>query len=77
MLLELTEKSEFDCVQIVTKLLATDGLLSLVSRGLGTKILINGIQSAMFTVLFKLAQSAYFDQPQRPLATDMGKSSRQ
>ena len=75
--MECTETSELSCVQIVTKLLATDGLLSLVSRGLGTKILINGIQSAMFTVLFKLAQSAYFDQPQRPLATDIDNSHRQ
>lgn len=55
-------------MQITTQLLAKDGLLSLMSRGLGTKILINGIQSAVFTVLFKLGQNAYFDAPRPPAA---------
>jgi hypothetical protein len=36
-----------------------DGLLGLAMRGLGTKIAINGIQSAVFTVLWKLGQDMY------------------
>jgi hypothetical protein len=58
-------------MQITSKLLTQDGLLSLVSRGLGTRILISGIQSAVFTVLFKLGQAAYFDtEPQTRARTN-------
>lgn len=43
-------------MQIVSKVLAKGGVLGLIGRGLPTKIMINGVQSAFFTVLWKLGQ---------------------
>ena len=39
-------------------IVATDGVLGLMGRGLKTKILANGCQSILFTVLWRLGQDA-------------------
>lgn len=47
----------FTCnVQIVSKVVTKGGVAGLIGRGLPTKIMINGVQSAFFTVLWKLGQ---------------------
>ena len=43
--------------QVVRNIIAKDGLVNgLLIRGLGTKILANGLQGMMFTVLWRLGQ---------------------
>ncbi len=43
--------------QVVRSIIAKDGLVNgLLIRGLGTKILANGLQGMMFTVLWRLGQ---------------------
>ncbi|ORY74500.1 mitochondrial carrier domain-containing protein [Leucosporidium creatinivorum] len=41
-----------------SRIIATEGLLGLFGRGLGTRILANGLQGLMFSVLWKLIQDA-------------------
>ena len=41
-------------MQLVSGVALKDGWLGILHRGLGTKLLINGVQSAVFTVLFKI-----------------------
>ena len=43
--------------QVVQDIVATEGVKSLFTRGLGTKIITNGIQGMMFTVLWKMLQN--------------------
>ena len=44
-------------LQVVRNIIAKDGLVNgLLIRGLGTKILANGLQGMMFTVLWRLGQ---------------------
>lgn len=47
------------CEQVVRGIIAQGGVVSLFGRGLATKITINGIQSSLFTILWKLGQDAY------------------
>lgn len=45
--------------QVVREVIAKEGILGLMGRGLGTKILSNGLQGMMFTVLWRLGQDYY------------------
>jgi hypothetical protein len=47
-------------MQLFAEAIRQHGVVSLFTRGLGTKIIINGIQSMVFTVMFKVGQG-YFD----------------
>jgi hypothetical protein len=48
---------DYKCtVQIISSVVTKGGVMGLVFRGLPTKIMINGVQSAFFTVLWKLGQ---------------------
>ena len=44
---------------IVRSILHKEGVMGLLGRGLGTKIMTNGIQGLMFSVVWKLAQDQY------------------
>ena len=41
------------------EVVAKDGILGLMGRGLGTKIIANGIQAAMFSVLWKSIEKEF------------------
>ena len=45
--------------QVVRSVVARDGLLGLFGRGLKTKIISNGMQGLLFSVLWRLGQDAY------------------
>ena len=45
--------------QVVNKIVRSEGLLGLLSRGLGTRILTSGVQGILFTVLWKLGQELH------------------
>lgn len=45
--------------QVVRSVVATDGVLGLMGRGLKTKILSNGLQGLLFSVLWRLGQDYY------------------
>eukprot|EP00892_Ulva_mutabilis_P012411 jgi/Ulvmu1/9542/UM053_0031.1 len=53
-------------IRVVRAIIEQGGVLSLFGRGLTTKIAINGIQSSLFTVLWKLGQDAYAERAARP-----------
>lgn len=46
-------------LQIVSTVVRKGGVGGLLGRGLPTKIMINGVQSAVFTVLWKLGQELH------------------
>lgn len=46
-------------MQVVRAIVQQGGVVSLFGRGLGTRVAINGIQSSLLTVLWKLGQDAY------------------
>jgi len=43
----------------VREIIAADGVSGLLTRGLTTKILSNGLQGLMFSVLWRLGQDAW------------------
>ena len=45
--------------QAVKDILAKDGMMGLFGRGLKTRIMANGIQGVMFSVLWKLFEDVY------------------
>jgi hypothetical protein len=49
-------------VQIISSVVTKGGVTGLMFRGLPTKIMINGVQSAFFTVLWKLGQELQHDK---------------
>jgi hypothetical protein len=51
-------------LQLVKEIVDKDGVFGLLTRGLGTRIVISGTQSIVFTVLWKLGQAAYSSQSQ-------------
>lgn len=55
----------------VRKVIAEDGLAGLFGRGLSTKIISNGVQGLMFSVLWKLIDEQFFKKEK-----DEGKKSR-
>ena len=48
--------------EVVKQVVAKDGVLGLMGRGLKTKIISNGIQGLMFSVLWRLGQDYYAKQ---------------
>lgn len=46
--------------QVVRAVIAEDGVMGLMGRGLQTKILSNGVQGLMFSVLWKYIDDAFF-----------------
>jgi hypothetical protein len=53
-----TEKLSY--ATTVTRIIKEDGLLGLFGRGLGTKLIANGLQGIMFSVLWKLIDDNFF-----------------
>ena len=45
---------------VLSEVIARDGIGGLLGRGLGTKIMANGIQGAMFSVLWKTIEPLLF-----------------
>ena len=41
------------------EVVATDGILGLMGRGLGTKIISNGIQGVLFSILWKTIEGEF------------------
>ncbi len=54
-----TSKEPLSYVAVVQMIVKKEGILGLLGRGLATKIITNGIQGLMFSVLWKLAQDEY------------------
>ncbi len=54
-----TSKEPLSYVAVVQMIINKDGIIGLLGRGLVTKIITNGIQGLMFSVLWKLAQDEY------------------
>ena len=46
-------------LDVAREIIAKDGVLGLMGRGLGTKLLSNGVQGVMFSVLWRLGQDAF------------------
>jgi hypothetical protein len=46
--------------EVVRRVVAEDGVIGLMGRGLRTKILSNGVQGLMFSVLWKYIDDALF-----------------
>mmetsp|Transcript_42614 Transcript_42614/g.65473 ORF Transcript_42614/g.65473 Transcript_42614/m.65473 type:complete len:177 (+) Transcript_42614:1-531(+) len=51
-----THKDPITYPQAVKMVVETDGIIGLFGRGLGTRIIANGIQGLMFSVLWRLGQ---------------------
>lgn len=45
--------------QVVRSVIASDGIMGLLGRGLKTKIIANGMQGLLFSVLWRLGQDYY------------------
>jgi hypothetical protein len=58
------QKVECKCVQLV---IAKDGVTGLFFRGLGTKILSNGMQGLLFNVLWRMGMD-YWDKLEKDKA---------
>ena len=62
----LTAQMSSVTLQVVRNIVAKDGLVNgLLIRGLGTKILANGLQGMMFTVLWRLGQDWWAKKEQQ------------
>lgn len=59
--------------EVVKQVVAKDGVLGLMGRGLKTKIISNGIQGLMFSVLWRLGQDYYAKQEAAQAAKKNGK----
>lgn len=57
-----THKESITYPQALQEVLAKDGVIGLFGRGLKTKILANGLQGMLFTVLWRLGQDAWNKQ---------------
>ena len=55
-------KANISYLQCANEVIATDGLWGLFGRGLGTKIISNGMQGAMFSVLWKTIEPLLFQK---------------
>ena len=51
-----TSRTEISYAATISKIVAADGLAGLFLRGLGTKILSNGVQAMLFTVVWRYVQ---------------------
>jgi hypothetical protein len=65
-----TSKEPVTYSQAATAIVKTDGMLGLFGRGLGTRLLANGVQAALFSVTWKYLQKqmAQRQQEQQPAA---------
>jgi hypothetical protein len=59
--------------QIATEIIRQDGVRGLFGRGLATKIGINGLQSAVFTIAWKLGQDLLNERPPPPTTATNGR----
>lgn len=48
--------------EVIKKVIQEDGVMGLFGRGLSTKIVSNGVQGLMFSVLWKLIDETFFDK---------------
>jgi hypothetical protein len=51
--------------QAMRMIIEKDGVQGLFFRGLGTRLLANGFQAALFTVLWKGFEERFFSQPDK------------
>lgn len=49
--------------QVVRNVIAEDGIRGLMFRGLETKILANGLQGILFSILWKQFEESFFGKP--------------
>ena len=54
-----TMREHVSYADLVRQIIQQDGVMGLLGRGLGTKIMTNGIQGLAFSVVWKLAQEKY------------------
>lgn len=54
-----TSQESLAYMEVARMIIKKEGVLGLMGRGLGTKIISNGIQGLMFSVLWKLGQEQY------------------
>ena len=54
------ENASITYIQAAKEVIAKDGIVGLMTRGLGTKLISNGIQGAMFSVLWKTIEPLLF-----------------
>ena len=55
-----TSATEISYREAATQIIEKEGIKGLFGRGLGTRILTNGIQASMFTVIWKYLEEYYF-----------------
>lgn len=51
--------------EALRRVIAEDGVLGLMGRGLKTKIIANGLQGLMFSVLWKYIDDLFFKKPKK------------
>lgn len=56
----LAQDPSITYLQCAQQIIAQDGIMGLLGRGLGTKLISNGIQGAMFSVLWKTIEPMLF-----------------
>jgi hypothetical protein len=54
-----TSKEPISYAETYRRIVETDGIVGLLGRGLKTKIMANGLQGLLFSVLWKMGQDAY------------------
>lgn len=60
-----TSPEKMSYVQVVNKVVAEDGVVGLFGRGLTTKLVTNGIQGIMFSVMWRIGQDMWADYDKR------------
>ncbi|KMS93872.1 hypothetical protein BVRB_027070 [Beta vulgaris subsp. vulgaris] len=58
-----TYETPITYMEAVNKVVKKDGIQGLLGRGLKTRILANGLQGLMFSVLWRLIDDALFKKP--------------
>ena len=54
-----TSATEISYREAATQIIEKEGVLGLFARGLGTRLLTNGIQASLFSVLWKLFEDMF------------------
>ena len=55
-----TSATEISYREAATQIIEKEGIKGLFGRGLGTRILTNGVQASLFTVIWKYLEEFYF-----------------